>query len=418
MKDADTVIIGGGVAGCSLASLLANRGRDVILLERASIGGLLREIPFDSGYYCDSAPHLLFFDAETEPEVGELFSTFTDLHHHDFYAATYPRGELSDPHHYPVSHANIDRWDDAERIRRELEAAPGRSDAAFFEEYLLDQVGETLYERYYRNYTEKHWGVSPTRITGDWFDFKIDVPDAERDFFGDGAYYPADRYSDVLERMISDCDVVFDGASRLLTDGDRIEGIETEGGNVFTAKNYVSTVDPSHLLSDAGEPPKYRSMIVLGLHARMTERLFPPHVDWGYFPNDYAFTRITDYGFTPQSIPVEEAILTVEFPCFVDDDSWSRQDSWFERYVLEFLADQGIHADVIESNVRRAPRAYPLPVTEEIEKFERLNTELASYENMYNLGRTGSYEYIWIKDIVAQAYETRDEIEASVDQRR
>lgn len=414
MTHADVVIVGGGVAGCSLASFLERGGVDVTLLERAAIGGLLREIEFDSGYYCDSAPHLLFFDPETEPEAEALFSRYTDLTHHDFYAATYPRGTLAEPHHYPVSEANIDRWDDADRIRAELERAPGPSDAEFFEEYVRDQVGPTLYDRYYRSYTEKHWGIDPAQITGDWFDFKISFPESERDFFGDGAYYPEARYTEVLESMVSGCEVVFDGAAELLTEGDRVEGVRTEGGEVVTGDAYVSTIDPSLLVSDVADSLRYRSMIILGAHVEASERLFPAHVDWGYFPNDYAFTRLTDYGFTPQSIPNGEFVLTAEFPCFVGDDVWSKSNDWFERYLVEFLDGQGIDAEVLAAEVRRAPRAYPLPVADELEKFARIDAALAAYENLFTLGRTSTYEYIWIKDIVKGAAELVDEIEASV----
>ena len=170
-------IIGAGVAGCSAGYLLQEEGFDVTIVEKDAIGGLLREIEFETGYHCDSAPHLLFFDDEEEAVVGELFSEFTHIEPHEFYAATYPRGDLDDPHHYPVSKQNIEEWDDADRIREELEEAPGKTDAEFFEEYMKNQVGETLYERYNRSYTEKHWGIDPKRITGDWFDFKISFPE-------------------------------------------------------------------------------------------------------------------------------------------------------------------------------------------------------------------------------------------------
>ncbi len=409
MSHRDTVIIGGGVAGCSLAYLLEQRGMNVTLLEKGEIGGLLREIEFDSGYYCDSAPHLLFFDEETEPEVGELFSQLTDLTHHDFYAATYPEGRLDDPHHYPVTEENIDRWADAEEIREEVASTPGHSDADNFEEYVLDQVGPTLYERYYRSYTEKHWGIQPEHIVGDWFDFKINFPESERDFFGDGAYYPEATYADVLSEMITDCKVVFEGATGLITDGDQVEGVRTESGDVVTGDTYVSTIDPSLLVGE-GDQLRYRSMVILGVHVVADERPFPSHVDWGYFPNDYAFTRLTDYGFTPQSLPDNEYILTAEFPCFTGDDRWTHPDEWFEHYLEEFLEAQGIDIEVIAAEVRRAPRAYPLPRAEDLETFERLQSQLSSYENLFTLGRNSTYEYIWIKDIVKRAYEIADEL--------
>jgi UDP-galactopyranose mutase len=410
----DVTVIGAGVAGCSLGYLLDDEGHDVTIVEKDAIGGLLREIEFESGYHCDSAPHLLFFDEEEEAIVGDLFSEFTHLEPHEFYAATYPRGELTDPHHYPVSKRNIDRWDDADQIREELEAAPGKTDAEFFEEYMLNQVGKTLYDRYNRNYTEKHWGVDPKRITGDWFDFKISFPEEEQEFFGSGAYYPDDKYTDVLREMVSGCDVVFDGASSIESSGSTITGIRTESGETLSSDLFVSTIDPS-ILVDTDEELNYRSMVILGAHVETSERLFPEHVDWGYFPNHYDFTRITDYEFTPQSIPEDECILTVEFPCFIGDDVWSNDPEWYDQSLLAFLDEQDIEADLIDTKVRRAPRAYPLPVTEEIERFERINDELSSYDNMFNLGRVSTYEYIWIKDIVQQAYGTLEEITETVE---
>jgi len=407
-------IIGGGVAGCTTGYLLEREGFDVTIVEKGEIGGLLREIEFESGLHCDSAPHLLFYDPEEEAIVEDLFSEFTDLHDHTFYAKTYPRGDLSDPHDYPVTRDNIDLWDDADAIRRELEEAEGKTDAAYFEPYMRRQVGDRLYQRYYRNYTEKHWGIDPARITGDWFDFKISFPETEDSFFSGVAQYPDRKYTDILTDMISDCDVVYDGAVGVATgdDGSHIEGIETESGDVVGGDVFVSTIDPSFLV-EHDERLKYRSMVILGVHVEASERLFPDHVSWGYFPNDYAFTRITDYDFTPQDIPDGEYVLTVEFPCFVGDDRWSHSDEWYGEYLTDFLDEQGVESTVIESNVRRAPRAYPLPVESEIETFERLNGRLSEYENMYNLGRVSTYEYIWIKDIVQQADETVAEILAS-----
>lgn len=409
----DITVIGAGVAGCTVSYLLNEEGFDVTVVEKEAVGGLLREIEFETGLHCDSAPHLLFFDEEEEAVVGDLFADFTHLEPHEFYAATYPRGDLADPHHYPVSKENIDRWDDADQIREELEQVPGKTDAEFFEEYMKNQVGETLYTRYNKNYTEKHWGIDPKRITGDWFDFKISFPDEEQEFFGDGAYYPDDKYTDILETMIEDCELVIDGVTELETTGNRIDALGTESGSRIESDLFVSTIDPS-LIVDTEASLKYRSMVILGTHIEADERLFPDHVDWGYFPNDYDFTRVTDYKFVPQETPEGEYILTTEFPCFIGDDVWSNPDEWYTEYLLDFLQEQGIDAAVRDAQVRRAPRAYPLPVNEEIEKFERINGELSVYENMFNLGRVSTYEYIWIKDIVQQAYETRDDILAHV----
>jgi UDP-galactopyranose mutase len=190
-----------------------------------------------------------------------------------------------------------------------------------------------------------------------------------------------------------------------------VTALRTESGERLGGDVFVSTIDPS-VLVDTEESLNYRSMVIHGLHVEADERLFPDHVDWGYFPNHHPFTRITDYGFTPQDIPDGEYVLTVEFPCFLGDDLWSRSKSWFDETVQTFLADQGIESEVVASEVRRAPRAYPLPVREEVETFDRINGRLSAYENVVNLGRVSTYEYIWIKDIVQQAYDTVEEIAA------
>jgi UDP-galactopyranose mutase len=407
----EATIVGAGVAGCTLGYLLGERGYDVTVVEKDAIGGLLREIEFDSGLHCDSAPHLLFYDEEEEAVVGELFSEFAELEPRRFYAKTYPTDDLDEPHDDPVSETNIDRWNDSDRIREELEAAPGKTDADHFREYVRRQVGPTLYDRYYEHYTHKHWGVDPGKITGDWFDFKISFPEDEDSFFDGGAYYPQRKYTDILQDMLDDCEVVFDGVTGLETDGNRVTALRTESGERLGGDVFVSTIDPS-VLVDTEESLNYRSMVIHGLHVEADERLFPDHVDWGYFPNHHPFTRITDYGFTPQDIPDGEYVLTVEFPCFLGDDLWSRSKSWFDETVQTFLADQGIESEVVASEVRRAPRAYPLPVREEVETFDRINGRLSAYENVVNLGRVSTYEYIWIKDIVQQAYDTVEEIAA------
>lgn len=409
-------IIGAGVAGCTTGYLLSQRGYDVTIVEKGEIGGLLREIEFDTGYHCDSAPHLLFFDEEEEAIVGELFSEFADLKHHNFYAKSYPTNDLEEPHNYPVTRSNIDLWEDHEQIRAELDEAEGKTDADYFDQFMLKQVGPTLYERYYEGYTRKHWGIEPERITGDWFDFKISFPDEEDSFFDGGAFYPQKKYTTILQEMISDCDVVFDGVTGLETTGNEIRALETESGQRIEDDLFVSTIDPSILVNDIDVSLNYRSMVILGAHVEASERLFPSHVNWAYFPNDYEFTRITDYDFTPQEIPEDEYILTIEFPCFLDEDLWSRSDEWFEDYLLSFFDDHDVEAEVLSLEARRAPRAYPLPVEEELEKFELINGRVSEYENMYNLGRVSTYEYIWIKDIVQQAYETVDEITATVAQ--
>lgn len=409
----DVTIIGGGVAGCSLGYLLTQHGYEVTIVEKSKIGGMLRDIEFDDGTYCDSAPHILFFD-DDESEVKKLFSEFSLLKEFDPYAKTYPRGDLSDPHDYPVTKDNIDEWDDAEEIREEIERQPDDVRGDTFDEFVTQQVGPTVYDRYFKSYTAKHWGVEPERITGDWFDYKVSFPETEQPFFGDSnAYRPDRQYKRILEEMIEDCSVVRAEVNGLVTDDGRIEAIETESGERIEGGLFVNTIDPTLLLDDDIDL-RYRSMVIVAVRTLLdTEAVFPDGVSWGYFPNDYEFTRVTDYDFIEQN-PDEEFIFTFEFPCFVGDETWNRDAEWFRQYVEEFFEDQQLESDIREVELRRAPRAYPLPVESEVETFERVNREVCSYENIYNLGRVSTYQYIWVKDIVKEAYDVAEAIDADL----
>ena len=48
MGNEDVVVVGAGVAGCTLGHLLTREGFDVTILEKGAIGGLLREIEFET----------------------------------------------------------------------------------------------------------------------------------------------------------------------------------------------------------------------------------------------------------------------------------------------------------------------------------------------------------------------------------
>ncbi len=406
-------VLGGGIAGCSTGHLLADQGYDVTIVEKDAIGGLLRDIEFEDEKYCDSAPHLLFFE-DNESAVEDLFSQYSSLQSLEPYAKSYPRGDLSDSHNYPVTRSNASRWPDTDKIHKELETTTDNPTGETFDEFVKEQVGETLYQRYFRDYTAKHWGVDPSQITGDWFDYKINFPESEVPFFGESnVAYPVKKYRNILLEMIADCTVEFDEANGLISEGSQVCGIKTTSGKQYESDVYVSTIDPS-LIVDTDESLNYRSMVILGVHADLdVTNVFPEQVYWGYFPNHYHFTRVTEYSFTDQSFDEHEFVFTFEFPCFTSDDLWSHDIEWFKEYITMFFADQDIDIKPHDVVARRAPRAYPLPVAKEVAKFESINGHLDQYDNLYNLGRVSTYQYIWIKDIVSQAYEVVDQITAA-----
>jgi phytoene dehydrogenase-like protein len=68
----DVAVIGGGLAGLAAAGLLAKRGLDVVLLERASELGGRAGTRVEDGFYFNEGPHALYVGAAAGRVLGRL----------------------------------------------------------------------------------------------------------------------------------------------------------------------------------------------------------------------------------------------------------------------------------------------------------------------------------------------------------
>jgi phytoene dehydrogenase-like protein len=74
----DVVIIGGGLAGCTAAVMLARSGKTVTLLEQSSneIGGHARSTTID-GFHLDQGPRALYLTEAGDSVLKEIGVTYT-----------------------------------------------------------------------------------------------------------------------------------------------------------------------------------------------------------------------------------------------------------------------------------------------------------------------------------------------------
>ena len=74
----DVIVIGGGIAGLTVTTILARAGKSVTLLEQSSneIGGRARTSVFD-GFYFNQGPHALYLAAEGAEVLKELGIAYT-----------------------------------------------------------------------------------------------------------------------------------------------------------------------------------------------------------------------------------------------------------------------------------------------------------------------------------------------------
>ena len=162
------LIIGGGLTGCTVARELADSGWQVRIHESDSQpGGLVRSATLEGVVYEPHGSHIFHTEDREVWDYVQRFVPFNDYRHR---VDILVEGKLLN---WPMLLSDIDRQSDAELIRIELAAREGidataRAASANFEEWCLELMGPTLYQRYIYPYTKKQWGREPRQLSASW----------------------------------------------------------------------------------------------------------------------------------------------------------------------------------------------------------------------------------------------------------
>ena len=165
------LVLGGGVAGSSMAYYLSEKGYDVTVIERNSaVGGLARTCTY-SGHPYEFGPHIWFWPGGKEDPVNATIVKLTndELFHIDRRLFTFVEADQR-KYRYPVHYQDIDQMPEREQIHREVTA--NRDDQlkliasqlpelgqCKFGDYFTAAIGATLYQKFMANYTWKMWNI-------------------------------------------------------------------------------------------------------------------------------------------------------------------------------------------------------------------------------------------------------------------
>jgi UDP-galactopyranose mutase len=169
------LIVGGGLTGCTLAHALAAEGVASVIAERDGVpGGLIRSEHMGGVLYEPHGSHI--FHTE-DAEVWELANAMTPFRPYRHRVDILADGQVLN---WPILLSDIERQSNSEQILQELEERRGidaaaRAQAANFEEWCLELMGPTLYERFIRPYTEKQWGRPAAELSAAWAPRRVSV---------------------------------------------------------------------------------------------------------------------------------------------------------------------------------------------------------------------------------------------------
>lgn len=428
MPPKKTIIIGAGPAGLACGYKLAEASIQVEIFEASNhAGGLARS--FDLwGQRVDCGPHRFFSQDKIVNDffkkvVGNDYTMVNRLtriyyNNHFFYYPLRVRNVLSNLSTYTVFHILVSYFH--QRIN------PIKNPQTF-EEWVVNKFGHKLFSIFFKNYSEKLWGIPCSKIDADWAAQrikKLSLWEAVKSaFLGDKKKkhktlvdqfaYPKYGTGSIYEKQVKYIEsrggkVFFNTPVKkiVVDETGKASGVELNSGTIFTADYVVSTMPLTLMVKGLENVPEdvlfacnqlyYRNTILVYLEADSTN-LFPDNWIYVHSP-EVKHGRITNFRNWCPSLYGNKntTILCLEYWCFESDGLWKADDKHLANIALEEIRKIKLIPDkvnILNTFVMRLPRCYPVYETGYKKHLAVIQEYLNSIPNLLAIGRYGSFKY-------------------------
>jgi protoporphyrinogen oxidase len=427
------VILGGGPCGLAAGWRLARAGACPLVLEREEQVGGLCATHEKNGWRFDLGGHrFVSSDAEISRWVQDLLGS--DLLERERRSVVLHGGKQF---RYPLEPMDLVRTqglrDNAVAVMGYAWARGRRAlrpeEEVNFEQWVTARFGRPLYNRFFGPYSQKLWGVHPSRISADWAAERIsllDLKDVALRLAGlrrSPTRTYARRYlyprlgMGQLYRAMADEIVRRGGAVRT---GARVIGLETEGRRVTAvrvaysrgeervpAEQVLSTVPLPELarylcrgtcepVARAAAALRFRALTFLHLMLRRAD--FSENT-WMYVSTgELAMSRIQEpKRRSPAMVPLGRTSLLLEIPCDAGDATYRAPTDELRRRALRELSALGFAVDdVVDACSVRVEHGYPVYHIGYERDRRLLLRAVEGFENVSTAGRQGRFRYVFM----------------------
>ncbi len=354
----DYLVAGAGLAGGVLAERLANgMGKRVLIIDkRDHIGGNTYDYRDAAGILVHKyGPHIFHTNSA---EVMQYLSKFTAWRNYEHRVLAQVDGKLVP---IPINLETIEKLYglslDAAGMQAFLAA---RAEAGRMirtsEDIVLSRVGRELYEKFFKNYTRKQWGLDPSELDASVAG-RIPVRFDRDDRYFTDTYQamPKHGFTRMFERML-------DAKNITIMTGVEYADVARAYPNVKTI--FTGPVD--EYFGYRFGPLPYRSLEFR--HETYAQERFQQAAVVNY-PNDHAYTRVTEFKYlTGQSAPKTSVVY--EYPRAEGDPY------------------------------------YPIPRPENAALYAKYKELAEQRPEVHFVGRLATYKYYNMDQVVAQALVT------------
>lgn len=313
------------------------------------------------------------------------------------------------------------------------------------ENFYINRFGKPLYEMFFKDYTEKLWGVSPADLSAEWGaqrvkglsltkavwnvlskpfkkkDINVETSLIEQFWYpkkGPGQLWEtlASKIEDMGGVILKNCSV-----KGLSLQENRVQSVAVDtkdGKKTFKADYFISTMPIKDLVAGMGDvPPEnvrqvasllpYRDFMTVGL---LVDKLLLQNKTqhktlgnivpdcWIYIQErDVKLGRLQIFNnWSPYMVkdPEKNVFIGLEYFCTEGDRYWEMSDAEFTDFAIGELTKIGIiDRFAVKSSVRiKVKKAYPAYFGA-YDRFDEVKTWLDSVENLYCVGRNGMHRY-------------------------
>ncbi|MDP9313359.1 MAG: UDP-galactopyranose mutase [Chloroflexota bacterium] len=351
----DYLIVGAGFAGSVLAErLAAGADKKVLLIDvRNHIGGNAYDHYNADGILIHKyGPHIFHTNSQ---EVFEYLSRFTDWRPYQHRVKASVDGQLVP---MPINLDTINQLYGLNLTAFQLDeffasVAEPRDQISTSEDVVVSKVGRELYEKFFRGYTRKQWGLDPSELDAA-VTARVPTRTNRDDRYFTDTYQamPLHGYTRMFEEMLDHPNIKI----MLNTDYREIEGVIPYREMIYTG--------PVDAFFDYryGKLP-YRSLEFKHETHNVPIYQAAPVIN---YPNDYAYTRITEFKYL------------------------TGQEHTKTSIVYEFPRAEG-------------DPYYPVPRPENAEVYAQYKALADDTPGVHFVGRLATYKYYNMDQVVAQA---------------
>jgi len=358
----DYLIVGAGFAGSVLAERLASQldSRVLLIDRRPHIGGNAYDHEDDAGVLIHRyGPHIFHTNA---PRIAGYLSQFTAWRPYEHRVLAHVAGKYLP---FPINIDTVNRlygttYSEATIAAYFADVAEPVTAPRTSEDVVVSKVGRDLYERFFRGYTRKQWGLDPSELDAA---VAARVPARlnhdDRYFTDTFQQMPLHGYTRMFEKMLDHPNITL--------------MLDTEYRDVRDVMPYREVIftGPVDEYFDYryGKLP-YRSLRFR--HETYDTPMYQPAAVVNY-PEEHAYTRITEFKYLTGQTHAKTSV------------------------VYEYPQDDG-------------DPYYPVPRPENAARYGRYKALAEATAGVHFVGRLATYKYYNMDQVVGQALTLFDKI--------